>query len=72
MSSCWLLLFVDIVDAPFCPATYFVLLIFVGPWTHLCQGSSLGLEPISFMLFTYFIESLVVWCLIVTRVNFSY
>ena len=23
------------------------VLIFVGPWARLCQGSSLGLEPIS-------------------------
>ena len=37
----------------FVRTTYFVL-IFVGPWAHLFQGSSLDLEPITLRgLFIY-------------------
>ena len=38
---------IDRVDAPFCPDYLFRILTFVGLWARLCQGSSLGLEPIS-------------------------
>ena len=33
-------------------------LIFVGPWARLCQDSSLGLEPLSFVSFIYLIKPL--------------
>ena len=44
----------------FGPQTPFVcfVLMFVGSWAHLCQGSNLGLEPFSFISFIYLIESL--------------
>ena len=43
------------VDAPFCPG-YFVLM-FIGLWVRLCQGSSLGLEPIP-LCFLFILSSL--------------
>ena len=40
------------VDAHFVRATCFVFFIFVGLWARLCQGSSLGLQPIQLFYFT--------------------
>ena len=48
---------------PILSGLLFVFLIFVEPWAHLCQGSSLGIEPIPLCCLSYLLSRFAFNCL---------